>query len=133
MSLSIANVGGTLTGGSTVLLTFAGSPQPGKASYVAPDHTRLAQRTVDFLATQAVTTAKDPGVARGGLKITFGDRQTSGECCSVQQGSVIIDVGVRWSLNQPEALADDAVKLLQAVVFSPAFINAVKKGLIPSV
>jgi hypothetical protein len=132
MTLSVANVGGTLTGGSTVNLAFAGIVNAQKASFVAPTHTRLAGRQVDVLSTPAVTTAKEPGVARGGLKITFSDRQTEEGCCTVQQGSVIIDVGVRWSLNQPEALVDDAIEYLQALVFNAAFTDAVKKGILPA-
>lgn len=132
MSVVVNNVGGTLTGGASQTLASAGSTQPGKASFVLPSHTRLAARTVDFLSTAARTTPTDPGVARGGLKITFSDRQTEEGCCNVQAGSVIIDLGVRWSLNQPESLLDDAIEELQALVFNASFIAAVKSGILPS-
>jgi hypothetical protein len=132
MAVTVANVGGTMTGGSNVVLTHQSNPLAGKASFYTPDNTRLTPRTVDFLTSPAATTSKDPGVARGGLKITMGDRTTEEGCCTVQQGNVIIDVGVRWSLNQPEALVDDGIELLQALVFSTAFIDAVKKGNLPS-
>lgn len=131
MTQVVNNVGGTLTGGDSVNLTFIGLTG-GKASFVSPDHTRLAGRQVDVLASPAKTTAADPGVARGGLKITFSDRQTSEGCCTVTQGSVIIDVGVRWPLSQPEALVDEAIEYLQALVFTQSFIDAVKKGILPS-
>lgn len=131
MSLTLANVGGTITGGSSVNLTFAGNANGQKASFVTPTHGRLATRQIDFLTTPAKTTPSDSGVARGGLKIVLSDRQTSAECCTVQSGTVIIDVGVRWSLNQPESLVDDAVKYLQALVFSPGFSQSIKLGILP--
>lgn len=131
MSVTVANVGGTMTGGANVVLSPAGLVG-GKSSFTTPSHSRLTPQTVDILMTPAKTTSADPGVARGGLKITFGDRQTAEGCCTVQQGSVIIDLGVRWSLNQPEALVDDAIELLQGLVFNSAFIDAVKKGTLAS-
>lgn len=132
MTIQLEHVDGTISDGTTVVLTPIGSNVVGKASYVTPAHSRLAQRQIDFLVTQARTTPTDPGVARGGLKVTFGDRQSSESCCTVQQGSVIIDVGVRWSLNQPETLADDAIAYLQALVFTPEFIQVVKRGVLPN-
>lgn len=132
MSVTVANVGGTATGGSTVVLTYQGNPLINKATFSTPDDSRLTPRKVDFLVTQATTTAKDPGVGRGGFKITYGDRTTEEGCCGVQQGSVIIDLGVRWALNQPESLVDEAIDMLQGLVFNTAFIDAVKKGVLPS-
>lgn len=132
MSLVVANFGGTLTGGANQTLSSGGIPTPGKSVFFTPAHTRLAVREVDFLSTPAKTTATDPGVARGGLKITFGDRQSVEGCCTVNAGNVIIDVGVRWSLNQPESLVDAAIAELQALVFTPAFIASVKTGVLPS-
>jgi hypothetical protein len=132
MSVTVANVGGTMTGGTSVALTYQGNLNAGKAVFTTPAHTRLAPRQVDFLVTQAVTTSKDPGVGRGGVKITYGDRATEEGCCTVQQGSVIIDVGVRWPLNQPESLVDDAIDMLQALMFNAAFLDAVKKGVTPA-
>lgn len=114
MSITVNNVGGTLSGGTSKVLSFAGNSTGTKASFIAPDHTRLAPRTVDFYSTPAKTTASDPGVARSGLKITLGDRLAEEGCCTVQMGAVIIDVGLRWSLNQPAELVDEAIEYLQA-------------------
>jgi hypothetical protein len=121
-----------MTGGLSQTLTAGGIPTPGKAVFFTPTHSRLAQRQVDFLSTPAKTTNVDPGVARGGMKVTFGDRTSTEGCCTVNAGSVIIDVGVRWSLNQPETLVDEAITELQALVFTPAFIAAVKQGILPT-
>lgn len=132
MSVALTNVGGTLTGGSTVNLSFAGNSTGTKASFLAPTSTRLAPKQVDFYSNPAKTSATDPGVARGGLKITFADRQATEGCCGVQAGSVIIDLGIRWSLNQPESLLDAALDYLQSAVFSAEFISAVKTGALPA-
>lgn len=131
-------IGATLTGGSTAALTPAGLSAGGKASYTTPEHTRLNPRVVDFLVSSPVqqqATKKnpnpDPGIARAGLKVAFANREASEGCCGTQLGSVIIDLGVRWSLNQPETLADDAIDYIQGLVFTTAFVDAVKKGTLP--
>lgn len=129
--MDITNVGGTLTGGSTVALASSGMSSQGKASYATPDHTRVEPRTVDFLVKQATTTANSPGVARSGIKIAFANRLEVEGCCDVKAGTVIIDVDVRWPLSQPETLVDDALSYLRALVHTTAFSDAVKKGILP--
>lgn len=129
--MNIAHVGGTLTGGATVALSPSGI-QPGKSVFVTPSHTRLTPQIVQFTTTAPVTTAKDPGVARSGLQISFAGRQTEEGCCTVQQGQVVADIGLRWSLNQPSTLVDDVVELLQGIVMDPSFKDALTKGVLPS-
>jgi hypothetical protein len=129
--MDLANVGGTMTGGSTVALTMSGM-FANKVSYTTPTHTRLEPRTVDFFLTPSETTAKDPGVARAGLKIYFADRLQEEGCCTVAAGSVIVDVGIRWSLNQPDTLVDEALDYLQSAAFSAALSDAIKKGILPT-
>lgn len=129
--MNLLNEGGTLTGGATMVLTPAGLYAGGKASFTTPSHTRLTPQVVDFLVTQASTTKNDAGTARSGLKIALANRVESEGCCDVQSGTVIIDVGLRWPLSQPEAIVDDAISLLQALVFNTAFVDALKKGVLP--
>nr|QDH87493.1 MAG: hypothetical protein H2Rhizo316672_000002 [Leviviridae sp.] len=57
---------------------------------------------------------------------------TEDGCCTVQQGAVIADIGLRWSLNQPSTLVDDVVALLQGIVMDPAFKAALVTGTLPS-
>jgi hypothetical protein len=121
-----------MTGGSTVVLTPAGLYAGGKASFTTPGHDRLNPEVIDFLVTPAVTTKAEPGVARSGLKIALANRVESEGCCNVQPGTLIIDVGFRWPLSQPSTLADDAIKYLQALVFNAAFVDACKKGTLPT-
>lgn len=129
--MNVANVGGTMTGGTTLALTLIGLTG-GKASFATPTHSRLEPETVDFLVTPAVTNKTDPGVARSGLKISLANRLETEGCCGVQAGTVIIDVGLRWPLSQPESIVDTAIDLLQSLVFNTAFVDALKKGTLPT-
>lgn len=124
-------IGATLTGGATAVLAPAGI-MPGKSIFTAPTHSRLEPRTVEFTSAAPTASAKDPGVARSGMKITLADRQVEEGCCTVATGLVAIDLGFRWHLNQPVELVDDAIALLQGLVFNTAFIAALKDGSLPS-
>lgn len=128
---TLANVGGTLTGGTSVVLTNAGNPTGTRAVFYTPAHTRLAAREVDLTVQQAKTTDSDAGVARAGAKILLANRDPVSGCCSVQAGSVIIDINARWSLNQPATLVDEALELALSVIKSAEFANAIKLGILP--
>lgn len=120
-----------MTGGSAVSLSYQNTVN-GKATYTTPGHTRLTPETVEFLTTAAKTTATEPGVARAQLRITLADRQVPEEgCCTVQAGLAGFDVNFRWHLNQPESLVDDLVKYMQSLVFTTAFADMLKKGILP--
>jgi len=131
MSLTLPNNGGTQTGGESVTLISAGKTATGKASFLLPEHSRLAAREVDFTVAAAKTTATDVGVARAGAKILLANRTESATCCTVKAGSVIIDIGIRWSLNQDESLVDEAIDIAQSILYSQAFADAIKKGFLP--
>lgn len=132
MTQSLLNVGGSLTGGTTVVLTNAGQgATAGKSAFYTPTHTRLAAREVDFYVGAAKTTLSDPGVARAGARVMFANRDNVDGCCTVKAGSVIIDINARWSLNQPDTLVDDAIKYALSLVASPQFLDAIKKGVLP--
>jgi len=73
-----------------------------------------------------------PGVARTGLKISFAKRDTPAGCCDPRVGAVILDLGVRWNLNQPESLVDDVIAYIRGLVYTTAFVDAVKKGVLPT-
>lgn len=131
MSLTLPNNGGTQTGGTSIALTSSGKTTNGKASFVLPTHSRLAAREVDFTVAAAKTTNTDAGVARAGAKILLANRIEAADCCTVKAGSVIIDIGIRWSLNQDETLVDEAIDIAQSILYTEAFANAIKKGLLP--
>lgn len=131
MSLTLPNNGGTQTGGTNVVLTSSGKTANGKSSFVLPTHNRLAAREVDFTVAAAKTTNTDAGVARAGAKILLANRIEAADCCTVKAGSVIIDIGIRWSLNQDETLVDEAIDIAQSILYTEAFANAIKKGLLP--
>lgn len=125
------NVGATLTGGTTQTWTkqsLAGL----KAIFVSPSHTRLAPRTIELGVGGGDATSATPGVARSTFKVIFADRHQEEGCCTTQAGNVIFDGALRWNMNQPEALADDVIAAVRAFVYTTAFANMVKKGLLPN-
>jgi hypothetical protein len=87
---------------------------------------------VEFTTSGGVPSGTNPGVARTGVKISFADRQVEEGCCTVQAGAVIVDLGVRWSLNQPDTLVDDVVSYLRGIIYTAAFVDAIKKGILPA-
>lgn len=131
MSL-VVKLGATLTGGTDTTFTSAGLSAGGKASFVAPSHSRLEPRMVDIMVTPAKSSAGQPGTARSGLKIALASRTTESGCCGAQEGTVIIDVGCRWPLSQPETVVDDALSYLRGLVYTQEFADAFKKGILPA-
>lgn len=127
----VVKLGATLTGGTDTTLTPAGLSASGKMSFVAPDSSQLEPRRIDLMVTPPTTTKTDPGVARSGLKLSYASRTSEEGCCTVQQGSVIVDVGFRWPISQPETVVDDALAMLKALVYTQAFADTIKKGILP--
>lgn len=127
--MNLLNVGGTLTGGTTVVLHPAGV-SAGGTSYVTAAHTRLKQELIQFSQSGSGTGAAP--VARTGLKITLADRSVEEGCCTVTEGAIIADLGLRWNLNQTTAQATRMLDLLRATVASDAFEDAFLKGLLPT-
>lgn len=124
-------IGATLTGGTSTALTLSGIGL-GKSSYVTPDHAVLEPETVEFYSTPPKTTNSDPGTARAGAKISLAKRSAEEGCCTVTAGAVIVDLGVRWNLSQPETLVDEAIAWLRGLVYTTEFENLVKKAVVPS-
>jgi hypothetical protein len=132
MSIILANLGGSQTGGSSTTLSFQNSTN-GRATFTAPSHTRLTPQTIEFVTSTDKVSSADPGVARAQLRITFADRQTAEEgCCTVKAGLVAMDINVRWHMSQPETLVDIVIDYLQALAFSAEFADMIKKGTLPS-
>jgi hypothetical protein len=129
----IINISPTISGGTATTLTPAGLSAGNKASYTAPTHTRLEPRLVDFLV-QAPSPQKNgvPGVGRNALKVNFASRTAEEGCCSVSAGSIIVDISVRWPLDQPEALLDSALEYAATLIRTDAFKDGAKKGTLPS-
>lgn len=130
--MNLANVGGSMTGGSTVTLTPAGLSAGGKADYTTPTHSQLEPEVISFFVTKPKPNGSDPGTARSGLKVSFASRTTEEGCCAPAAGTVIVDVSVRWPLSQPQAVLDSVIDYLQSLVFTSAFTDAITKGVLPT-
>lgn len=125
-------IGATLTGGSSVALAPAGN-QPGRSTFTSPTHSRLEPETVEFFSRNPPNpTADKPGVATTGLKVSFASRTVEEGCCTVKAGAVIADLGIRWDMSQPTTVVDDVISYLRGIVYTTAFEDAVKKGILPA-
>ena len=125
--MNLLNVGGSLTGGSTVVLTEV-SASSGKVRFAFPDNTRLAVRTLEVSASSSAKGSNPTG--HTGVKLSFGDRMVEEGCCTVKTGTHFVDIGVRTALDQPEALVDDIIEAARAYVCSTHFESVVKTGVI---
>lgn len=121
--------GATLTGGSVVTLQSSGV-QPGRSTFVGPDHTRATPETVAFTVSGSNTGANP--VARSGITISFGNREVAEGCCTTSNNLAQADIGVRYGLACPETMVDDLIARIRAVVYTQVFVDQVKKGILPS-
>lgn len=124
-------IGPTLSGGTSTVFASTGAYASGKASFSAPDSTRILPKTVDFLTKNPTPQGSNPGVARGGLKVSVANRVEDSDCCNVLPGTIIIEVDARWPLTQPEAILDEAISIFRAAVNSSTFVDSIKKGVLP--
>jgi len=125
-------VGATLSGGTSTTLTNRGNSSGGKVSFATPTSTQLEPRIIDFLITPPVSNGSDPGVARAGLKVAFASRTVVTGCCDPKVGSVIIDLNIRWPLSQPDTLVDSAISYIRGLVYTQAFVDSIKLGVLPT-
>lgn len=125
-------VGATQSGGTDTVLTRSGSVTPGKVEMLLPSNSRLVPKMVAFLTSNPIPKGTNPGSARGGLRVVLANREVEEGCCTVNQGSVIIDVDVRWPINQPEALVTEAIAILRGLVYSQEFADSITKGSLPT-
>lgn len=125
--------GATLTGGSTVAYTPAGS-KPGGVSYVRSTHTMAHPQRLQITARVEGESKTSLGTARGGVQFVFADRQASEEgCCSLASGVVQLDMGTRWDLSQPESVVNEVIAAVRAFVYTNEFAALFKKGILPTI
>lgn len=130
MSL-VLKLGATLTGGTDTTLIPDVLTNNGKSRWVFPTHTQLEPRVLLLSTKEPVVTAKEPGVSSATAQLVFTDRDTTGECCDVQQGSLSANIEVKRWLNQPDALVDEGIAAIRAFVYTSAFVDMIKKGIRP--
>lgn len=127
--MDILNVGGTLTGGATLIATEAAA-SGGKSLFTLPGHSRLEVRTLELSTNTDSARGTNP-VGRAAVKVVFGNRITEDGCCTVKSGNHIIDLGVRYALTQDVSVLDDCIDVVRAFVFSDEFEAMVKSGVVP--
>lgn len=121
----------TQTGGAAITLSFAGI-NSGKSTYVGPGHSRLEPQSVEFTTQNGTPNKANPGTAKVGMKVTFANRLAEEGCCTVVPGSVIVDLGIRWDLSQPESLVDDIIGYLRGLSYSSELSALIKDGILPT-
>lgn len=127
MSLTI---GGTQSGGTAKTLSAAGQDSSGRHRFAFPEHTALSQRLIVVgVKTQPVT--KDSlGAQEASVDLILTESAAAEGCCDTVTGGVYINLKLRWSLNQPSTLVDDAIDYLQGVAFATFLDDAIKKGIV---
>lgn len=121
----------TVTGGTDAEYTYAGYNGQ-RHVFVSPANTHLNPQRLEMSASGPTSTKSDIGTASAIQKLTFGTREEQEGCCGVIDGYVIADLKLRWNLNQPESVLDDAIEALRAWVNNPVFVSTIKTGVIPT-
>lgn len=131
--MNLLNVGGTLTGGSTVAYTPAGV-SPGRSVFVGPDHSRNAidQISLSTSATPGNTKTGVPGISRGGTQMRRSKSVTSEGCCTAAVSLVQFDTQAQCNSNASDADVDAAIDLYRALVYTAAWKAMVKQMILPS-
>lgn len=127
MSLTI---GGTQSGGTAKTLTRASDDANGRARFAFPEHTALSQRLMIVGVKNQPVTKSSLGAQEASVDFVLTEAAASETCCDTQSGGVYVNLKVRWTLNMPSTLVDEALDYLQGAAFAAALEDAVKKGLI---
>lgn len=125
--------GATLSGGSTVALTPAGI-QPGRSTFVGPNHTRSNIERVEFSSSQTLPNTKTgaKGQGRVGVRLQFSEAAGTGDgCCNAVQPGLVIDLGIRTDTLSSDTQVTRAIEYLRGVVYTTAFEDAIKKLVLP--
>ena len=116
----VIKTGGSQSGATDVTLSSKGGAPENQVILRTPADTRLAPRLIKFMTSTPVTTAANPGNARSTVRFILGNRVEEEGCCTVKAGTVTVDLVVNWPLTQPSSLIDEAIALIQGLVYSPA-------------
>lgn len=134
MSFDI-KIGATQSGGTTVTLTNLGGNTGSETAFGLPSNSRLTPRIVKVFTNTPVKNAKTGEMtrARGGLRLIYGNRFQEESCgCTVIEGNIIADVSVSWPVDQPAVVVDDVIAAIRGLVYTDAFVNAIKVGSLPA-
>lgn len=131
--MNLLNVGGTLTGGTTVALTPAGI-SPGRSVFVGPDHSRNRTDVVTLTANSTPSNAKTgaAGVGRIGtqMKQSIPIAPADG-CCTSATAEIQFDTSVKVNSLADDTALDAAIDRYRALVYTAAWKTAVKSLILP--
>lgn len=131
--MNLLNVGGTLTGGTTVAYTPYGV-SPGKSVFVGPDHSRTGvdQISLTASATPGNTKLGTPGTSRVGTQVKWSQPLVSEGCCTAVTKDIQFDTQARCNSAATDTDVDDAIDIYRALVYTAAWKAAVKQMILPS-
>lgn len=132
--MNLLNVGGTLTGGSTVAYTPAGV-SPGKSVFVGPNHSRTRTDQFSLTASQTPPNTKTGAAGQGrvGTQLLQLIPVAAEEgCCTTKVASFQVDTSVKTSSDFTDAQVDTSIDLYRALVMTAEWKNAVKKLILAS-
>lgn len=121
----------TITGGTDYVFTASGY-NGSRYQYLGQSNSHLTPTRLELAIGKPVDSKNGPGTASSQTKITVGSRVVEEGCCTASNGTVVVDLKVRWNLMQPESQLDDAIALARAWVQSPQFVNSIKAGFMPT-
>lgn len=131
MSVEVTNVGGSMSGGVSKTLVFAGSPVAGKMSYQVSGSTVIAPRKVDFTVTQPAISSATAGQLKAGIKTQASNRTSEEGCCTATVGFIKAETAFAWDLSQDAALFDELYDLHVATLAMSSTRERIKQGLLP--
>lgn len=128
--MSALTIGGTQSGGTSKILTPAGTDSSGRYRFVFPEHTALSQRVLTVGVKAQPVTKDSLGVQEASVDLILTEAASAEGCCTTQQGGVYGNLKFRYSLNQPSTLVDTLIDYLQGVAFAQFLEDALKKGVV---
>lgn len=129
MSKSIANVGGSLTGGATVVLVPAGI-SGSKSSYQVTGSTRAVPKLVAFVSVPSQTTKTGTSNARSEFKVTIGEDISEEGCCATVIPLFILDLGARIPNGISATTIEEGLNLAAAMLLDSGVRSMFTTGLL---
>lgn len=128
--MSTLTIGGSQSGGTADTLIAAGQDSSGRVRFALSTHTALSQRLISIGVKTQPVTEKSLGAQEVSVDFIATEAEPSEGCCSIQSGGVYFNLKMRRAFNQPDALVDEVIDVLQGVAFAQFLSDALKKGIV---